>query len=136
MRSIILVAALALVVSGCSKVAGDGGNASISGKVWEEYRLVLSNPATTQYTTVAADVEVFIIYGEHTSPDDRIHTNYDGEFQYRDLRPGNYTLYVYSKDTTGSATVNPNRMPIVREVEITDRKQEVTIDDIVIYEES
>lgn len=135
MKNIFLLALLAVFAGGCKKVPGEGGNSSISGNVLTEYRLVLSNPATEQYTTPAADEDVYIVYGDHTSPDDRIQTNYDGDFEFRNLRPGDYTIYVYSKDTTGQTQVDENRMPIILDVEISDKKQELVVDDVTIYDE-
>ena len=60
---------------------------------------------------------------------------FDGDFEFRNLRPGDYTIYVYSKDTTGATQVDENRMPIILDVEISDKKQELVVDDVTIYDE-
>lgn len=124
-RILMLLAAVCLFSVSCTKDPGEGGAASISGNVETEVRLVLTNPNTFQYIRNAPDQEVFIQYGDNVSPDDRVFTNYDGEFEFLSLREGKYTIYIYSKDTTGIATVDPNRMVILKEVEIVDRKEEV-----------
>jgi hypothetical protein len=134
MARILIVIGLVIACVGCKVVPGEGGNSSIKGTVALEYRLVLTNPSTSQATVPAADEDVFIIYGDHTSPDERVNTNYNGEFEFRDLRPGDYTIYVYSRDTTGDPLAHPTRMPITIAAEITDRKQAVDAGELTIYD--
>jgi hypothetical protein len=134
MKNILFVIFTISLLSSCKKEAGEGGLASIKGKVQTDLRLVPSNPVTFQYSRPGVDEEVYIIYGDNTGPDDRVWTNYKGEFEFRNLRPGDYKIYVYSRDTTGSAQVNMQRMPIVREVKIEDRKGEVDAGTITIYD--
>lgn len=119
---------------GCRKEPGEGGRGTIRGKVMREIRLVLSNPSTVQYTTHAADQDVYIIYGDHISPDDRVWTNYKGEFEFMNLREGSYTVYVYSRDTTGIPTVDPDRMVIKREVEIGRREGDEDAGTLLIFD--
>lgn len=125
-----------LLLTGCEKQPGQGGRAVIKGKVMREVRIVLSNPSSVVDTYPAADENVFIIYGDNTSPDDNVETNYDGEFAFQFLRPGTYTVYVYSEDTTGNEGIDPQRMPVIREVEINGRKDEIDLGTIWIYEEN
>lgn len=130
-----LILLLAFVV-GCKKEAGEGGNSTIFGKIQKDIRIVLSNPATTQATVLAADQDVYIVYGDHTSPDDRIQTNFDGEFEFRNLRPGNYTIYTFSKDTNAVAVPwDEDHMPITLNIEISDKKQERDAGTLTIYDE-
>jgi hypothetical protein len=134
MKNILFVIFTISLLTSCKKEAGEGGLASIKGIVQTDLRLVPSNPVTFQYSRLGVDEEVYIIYGDNTGPDDRVWTNYKGEFEFRNLRPGDYKIYVYSRDTTGSAQVNAERMPIVREVKIEDRKGEVDAGKITIYD--
>jgi hypothetical protein len=134
MKNILFVIFIISLLSSCKKEAGEGGLASIKGKVQTDLRLVPSNPVTFQYSRPGVDEEVYIIYGDNTGPDDRVWTNYKGEFEFRNLRPGDYKIYAYSRDTTGSAQVNMQRMPVVREVKIEDRKGEVDAGTITIYD--
>jgi hypothetical protein len=92
----ILVLCLSLI--SCSKEAGDGGNSTIYGKVtaWD-YNAEFTN---LKGIYPAADEEVFIIYGDDFSYSERIRTNYEGIYEFKYLRPGDYTIYVYSKDST------------------------------------
>jgi hypothetical protein len=135
MRSkFLFLGVLFLAFSSCTKDPGEGGNSSISGSVEREIRIVLANPATYQYTVPAADQDVYIIYGDQISPGDRVWTNYNGEYEFLNLRKGKYTIYVYSKDTTGAINVDPDHMVIRQEVEITENKQEVTVPLLTIYD--
>lgn len=130
----LFAAATLVIVSGCRKEAGEGGVASIRGKVRKEVRLVLSNPATAQYTVNAADQDVYIIYGDNVSPDDRVWTNYKGEFEFMNLREGKYTVYVYSRDTTGVPTVDPERMAVKKEIEIGKKENDEDAGTFLIFD--
>jgi hypothetical protein len=122
-------------LSSCEKEAGDGGNSSIKGKVAKELRVVLNNPGTAVGTFPAADHDVYIIYGDHVSPDDRVQTNYDGEYEFLYLRPGNYKVYVFSKDTNAVAVPwDEEHMTVLQELEITDTEQQVVANDMKVYE--
>lgn len=121
---------------GCTKQPGEGGRAFVTGKVETEVRVVLTNPGTVVSTYLAADEQVFILYGDHVSPDDDVRTNFDGEFEFRYLRPGKYTVYVYSDDTTGATGVDPSRMAIVKEFEITEKKEEIDLGTLRRYEKN
>ena len=118
------------------KEPGTGGAGTISGKVEKEVRVVITNANTAQYTVPGANEDVYIIYGDHTSPDDKILTNYNGVFEFRNLRKGSYKVYVYSKDTTGiNPPVNdPSRMVILSEVELQDNSASATLPTMTIYD--
>lgn len=131
----LFIGLILLVFSSCKKEAGDGGLASIKGHVSKDIRLVLTNPASYQYTVDAADYDVYILYGDNVSPDDRVWTNYDGDFEFMNLRKGEYTVYVYSRDTTGATGVDPERMVIKQSIEITERDQELQLDDMIVYDQ-
>jgi hypothetical protein len=134
MRTLFLVIGLAVLVIGCKKTPGDGGLATIRGKVVEEIRFVLTNPATYATEYPAPDEDVWIVYGNNVSPDERVRTNYDGEFEFQFLRPGEYTIYVYSNDTTGATDVAPDRMPIIKTITIDERRQDIDLGEFRIYE--
>jgi len=93
------------------------------------------NDPTSNYDTIpATDEEVFIVYGENVSPDERVFTNPDGDFAFNWLRSGAYTLYVYSEDTSDVANPLPE-VAITTTVTIEDRKEEVDAGTITIYKE-
>jgi hypothetical protein len=123
-----------LTIGACKKEAGEGGNSSITGRVDVVYRNLLYNP-TPADTFPAADLDVYIQYGDNISPDDRILTNYDGAYEFMNLRPGNYTLYVYSKDTAqGLSILDPTDMVVLQKVIIEDKKQTVVAPLMRIYD--
>lgn len=92
---IIFSAFSALIfLSSCEKEPGEGGNARIRGKVWvkdyDPYFTVVEREYFGQ------DVNVMIYYGDNISPDDKIETNANGEFEFQYLRKGEYTIMIYS----------------------------------------
>lgn len=118
---------------GCTPGAGEGGAASITGQVEIERRAVISNPAGAVWFP-AADVDVFITYGDRVGPDDKVTTNFDGDFAFYGLTEGEYTIYVYSEDTLPQVLNAPD-VAIVREVEVPERRAEVDLGTIRIYKE-
>ncbi|MDZ4823694.1 MAG: hypothetical protein SH856_09555 [Flavobacteriales bacterium] len=132
--SIVLAFVFVLAFASCKKFPGEGGNSSIKGMVEKDVRLVLTNPGTHQYTVAAAEIDVYISYGDNISPDDRVWTNFDGEFEFLNLREGDYTIYVYSMDTTGVSGVDAKHMVIKQDVEITSKKQVVVVPVMTVYD--
>jgi len=122
MRAALLVVSfVAFLTLSCKKGPGEGGNSSITGFVQVVQYNAFYTQVTGQYP--GADEEVFIIYGDDIGYGDKIFASYDGRFEFKYLRKGTYTLYVYSGDTTLSDTVG--KIPVVRQVEITENKQTV-----------
>ena len=132
-----ILAFLTLVaLLGCLPTEGEGGRASIRGHIEVERRATLYNPESVVDQTPAMDENVFIIYGENVGPDDQVETNHEGDFVFPWLRPGHYTIYVYSADTAQPA--NPNvplpDVAVVREVDILSTKEEVVLDTLLIFD--
>lgn len=131
MRLRLLSALLTIaVLSSCKKTAGEGGNSSIRGSIWvEDWN---SNFKIKNGEYAGADVEVYIIYGDNVSYSERIRTNYNGEYEFKYLRRGNYKVYVYSKDSTMKS---PSGMiAIVKDIEIKERKETVNVEQITIFD--
>ena len=123
----------AVSCASCVQTPGEGGRASIVGHVEEEERLVLENPASVQGVYPATDQEVFLIYGDNVGPDDNVETNHEGNFVFPWLRPGDYTVYVYSEDTSG---VTPTRdVAVVQHVTISSANETVTLDTLRIFKD-
>lgn len=126
---LLIITALILIMS-CKKKAGEGGKASIYGKVWVEdwnkgFTLLEGAYAGT-------DWDVYIIYGEEVNYGDKVSTNYKGEFEFKYLRKGKYKVYVYSKDNT--LTSASGDTSVVKEVEIRGRKESVDIGTITVFD--
>ena len=73
----------------------------ITGKV---YSVIYDNTYTTIYDEYfAMDKWVYICYEDNPAYFDRLRTSYDGSFRFDKLIQGNYTVYVYSEDSTMTA---------------------------------
>lgn len=122
------LAFLTLSVSSCTKEPGEGGTSKIIGKVYvREY-----SPAFTYLLGEywAADEEVFLIYGDGVTYDERIWTGPDGDFEFPYLRKGKYQIYIYSDDST--MTAPSGTVAVFRDVEITKNGETVDVGTINI----
>lgn len=122
MRLSVYLVVLAMLASvlfqSCEKDPGEGGNSSIRGYVHvTDYN---STFLVVQGEYPGADEYVYIIYGNDVSYGDRIRTSPDGTFEFKYLREGKYTIYVYQEDTTLSG-----QSVVARTIEITGKKQTV-----------
>lgn len=87
--------ALTLFITGCKKVEGPGGSATIRGWVYAEVKDGAGNVINEYF---APKEDVYIIYGGDIEKfyDDKTETNNDGVFEFRYMEPGTYTLFSYS----------------------------------------
>jgi hypothetical protein len=125
----ILLPFLFISLQSCKKEAGSGGSSSIYGKVKvKDYNDTFTTLLEEYY---AQDVDVFIVYGDDKSYSDHNRTGYDGTYEFKYLRPGDYKIYVYSKDSS----LQTNAMiPIIKEVTISKNKEEVEVPEISIFD--
>jgi hypothetical protein len=101
MKKLLYFLAIVLIIPSCKKSEGPGGTGVIKGKIDTK---LYSGSVYTGVTIPGADVDVYIIYGgENTFYDDKITTSYDGSFEFRYLRKGDYKIFVYSKDVDNSS---------------------------------
>lgn len=108
----------------------DEGEATIEGKVLvKNYFNSTTWPnLVVKDITPAQEQEIYLVYGDHKQYDQRIRTNFDGTFAFTYLIKGNYRIYVYSEDIKGGTA----DIVIQKEIQITNKQQEVTLDDITI----
>lgn len=133
-----LLLLLLVVISGCEKEPGEGGLASIEGKLFiQEYN---GNCSSVQFEYYAVDEEVYIIAGDDPSYFERVRTGPDGTFWFPYLRKGSYTVYALTEDCrwdpeSGEVEMIEGNTPEAVEVrvEITDRKEKYVMDDIVVF---
>lgn len=125
----IAILFVAVFCFACKKPAGEGGKSSIKGSLWAEDWNSSFTVKNGEYA--AYDEDVYIIYGDNVSYNDKTKTNYNGEFEFKYLRKGKYKVYVYSKDKTLSSPSGD--VSIVKEIEITSKKEVKTVDMITIY---
>jgi hypothetical protein len=128
----VLIAVVLISSYACKKEAGEGGNSSITGKI----RVKDYNSAFTILNSEYAgyDQDVYIIYGDDVSYGDKTSTNPEGVFEFKYLRKGDYTVYVYSKDTTRNSfgTLQVYTKAIKVQTNISKNKQTVDIGTITI----
>ncbi len=117
-----------LMVSSCKKEAGEGGKATITGKVWVT-RTISTFPVVTEAEYAGAYEDVYIIYGDDATYGNKVQANGEGIYEFKYLRPGKYTLYAYS---SGLTVTTANRVAVMKTVEITKKKQEVECETIEI----
>lgn len=133
----ILVIALTVVIVSCKKPAGEGGRATIKGKIWVENYNTLNSMADIYFLKgeyAGADEDVFIIYGDDISYGNKTKSGPDGVFEFRYLRPGDYKIYVKSKDTTRASFFYGSGITTVDvSVTINNKKETVETENLVIY---
>jgi hypothetical protein len=124
-------ATLILLIFGasCSKDEGEGGSSTIKGIVWVKNYNSTFTQLISEYP--AADEDIYIVYGNHDGYDDRTRADYNGVFRFDYLRKGNYTLYVYSKDSTMQSP--SGKVAVIVGVEISRNKQVVEVPRIEIF---
>ena|SRR5690242_2278212 len=116
---ILLNILCSLILLSCKKGPGEGGRTSIIGKVWAQEWDDISY--TVHYDSLdhwAADEDVFVIYGDDVSYGDRIRTGPNGVFEFKYLREGDYTIYVYSEAPENSAATAGGKVPISKHISI------------------
>lgn len=120
-----------LTFSSCKKSEGEGGKATITGKIMvQRYNdLGVAIPASLGGEFAGAYEEVYIIYGDDETYGDRADANPDGIYEFKYLRPGSYTLYAYS---TGASLTTTNRLAVIKKVTISEKKQKVECETIEI----
>lgn len=128
---ISLICAIALALgAGCKKEAGEGGRASVKGKVyaydWDNTQLYKISEG------YSSGERVYILYGDKTTVGDDVHTSLDGSFEFKYLNKGHYKVFVNSLDTAYKLKGNDTYIPIVHEFDITETKQTIDLEDIVI----
>lgn len=126
MRTIVIAVLCTLLLISCKKEEGVGGDASISGQVWTYAVNGSFSDTIAEYP--AEDTYVYIVYGDNTGFDKRIKTDYNGNYAFNFLYPGNYTLYVYSFDPLEI----DGQSPVIRTVTIEGRKEEFEMERIEI----
>ena len=108
----------------------DDGAATIRGVVREiKYDKASVWPnLVIDYIDFAYEQEIYLTYGHHTFYDKRIRTQYDGSFEFSNLIPGKYLIFLYSDDVKRET----DRIPVTREVIITEMDELVDIGEITI----
>ncbi|MEM6831079.1 MAG: hypothetical protein AAF551_11245 [Bacteroidota bacterium] len=127
-RAIFTLFVLTLfITSSCENEPGEGGRASIQGRVFVHV-IACEDTLNSSY---AIDEEVYIIAGDDPSHFDRVRTGPDGTFWFPYLRKGKYEVYGLSEPIACDDPFG-QLIPVSVFVEIEDRKEEIVTSDIVI----
>ncbi len=89
----LLLVALIMGIASCRKEPGDGGLATIHGKVYA-YKL------TGADSGYKSGVNVYLSYGNHTWEDQNANSSYTGEYAFPFLHTGDYTVWILNKCDT------------------------------------
>lgn len=119
----------AMVIDGCAKGEGEGGAATIRGKVMVQDYTLSGNKNGSPYP--GADVKVYLIYGNGTTYADDYDCSYDGSYEFKNLRKGTYKVFVY-QDIIPEPADPPNEEAVIEQVIISDKKGVVTVPDLEI----
>jgi hypothetical protein len=118
------------VLTACKKPAGPGGQATVKGKVYAyDYDNTQNYLISKGYSS---GEKVYIVYGNNTSVGNSVTTSIDGTFEFKYLTKGKYKVYVNSLDTSYKVKGNDTEYPVIKEFEIKETKQKITLEDIVI----
>jgi hypothetical protein len=102
-RIAFIMISFPLLFAACKKGPGEGGKSKITGTVWVENYNTINSPFDTYFLKGeygGADKDVYLVFGDEISYGMKTKAGPNGEFEFDYLRPGNYTVYVPSKDTT------------------------------------
>lgn len=89
-----------VVFQSCEKSEGRGGTGSISGIVMEQF--YNDDFSAHLYESPAVDEEIFILYGDNGEVGASNETAMNGEFRFKYLYPGDYTVYFQMEDSTSA----------------------------------
>lgn len=127
MKQFLVLALFSVLFFACSKEPGQGGNSVIKGKV---YGYDINTNEVVTDSGYVGGLRVYISYGNNTTADDDVRTSYTGEYEFRGLRKGKYTIFTYSQ-CNGCLF---NQEVKKTQVEITENKQDVEAPLLVIFD--
>ena len=133
MRNIIFLSVITLCFYSCEKPAGEGGTSEINGKVTYftiSYNAQTSSNDTNYYPKSGKDI--FIIYSNNEDDlfDDKTETDWNGNFEFKYLRKGDYIIYTY----VDSVVVNDVTYdyPLFNHVNISKNNSSINIEEYII----
>ena len=128
-RLSLLSLLLLVLACSCEKEEGEGGKCSVYGKVLvKDYNAAFTVLKEEYY---GPGIWVYIVYGDDRDYSERIQTGYDGTYEFKYLRPGDYTVYALSKDSTLQTNA---QVPVIQQVNVPKDKKEVEVPDLIIFD--
>ncbi len=95
--SLLLLVVVVAAICSCKKEPGDGGLATIHGKV---FGYNTNNFGIVTDSGYLAEAKVYLAYGDHTWVDQDTKTSYTGEYAFPFLHTGDYKVWVINKCDT------------------------------------
>lgn len=129
LKRILFFASAFSVLTACGPQEGKGGLASIEGTVMVQDLNTLHEKSGELYP--ATDEEVFISYGNSELADDKAKTSFNGKYKFSNITKGDYTLFVYSDDTTSNA--KNATLTFKQNVSLDSKKDAATLETFIIY---
>lgn len=113
------------ILSSCKKEPGEGGLATIAGKL---YAYEYNNYGEVIDSGYVAGERVYISYGNDGNADDDVRTSYDGSFQFEWLQKGEYAVWSISRCDSCPLSQTYTKQVIT----IDKRRETVTTPDLII----
>ena len=117
----------------CEKESGEGGT-SVIGSVYKlsTYTNALTQEIDTIFYQLDSGEDIYIIYSDNESDfyDDKIESNWNGQYRFDFLRKGDYTLFVYA-DSVDALNISYD-YPIFKHISIEANNASYTLSDFVI----
>lgn len=126
LKKIFLYTLFGFFLWSCEKGPGEGGLATIEGKLYVYKYNGNCTELRDQYYGV--DQRVYIIAGDEATYFDNVRTGPDGAFVFKYLRKGKYKVYAISKN----CDISGQEEPVYLDVEIKSRKEKVVTPNLEI----
>jgi hypothetical protein len=106
-------------LTSCNSDEGYGGNASIEGRVFQVQHdadnFVIDKSGGYSLKTdtfVAREADIYIVFGDDPYYSEREKTGDDGQYLFKYLKPGNYSVYAFSKRPTGEKVAEKKNISV------------------------
>ena len=121
---LILIISMSAFLS-CEKEPGFGGLAEINGKV---YVFDYNPEGVLVAEGYTGDIEVFLSVDGQPGVLERVRTDFDGSYRFRELRKGTYNIWVFSD----CDKCTDNKEPILQKTIVSSNRQKISLEDFRI----
>jgi hypothetical protein len=134
MNRVFIFLVITLFFSSCEKEPGEGGTSSIIGSVYKisTYFNALTQEVDTVFYQLDSGEDVYVIYSDNESDfyNDKIETNWNGQYRFDYLRKGDYTIFVYA-DSTDILNISYD-YPVFQHISVEANNSTYTLSDFII----
>ena len=116
----------------CEKDPGEGGTATITGKIFVKNFDDEDGTFINEY--FAQNKKVYIIYGDGTVQDDDTDTGFDGTYAFNYLHKGQYIVYAYSECTLDPISCPSGEQPVFDTIQITQKGETYEVPTITVIQ--